>query len=416
MATGVSFVARPPELPKEAGRVRDDASGERMPFERQPAAASWEPPSRGDIGLQDPMSLFPAEDEPTSGGDDMHEVAREMRGTCARMEELVGRAQTTLQRIEQLAAQTTAQLQLVAAHRPWSVNAAASRWHRRLSTWSKRARIELTREVAHARMLSGKAWQWPLESAGVARDARSASGCAWRASSSALLVARPIARLFASARTRIVWTSVVAMERAADDVAASATFAHRRTVKSIVLRIRYSWPIPADITAASGSALALMTGVIGLSVFRNTTSLSRPPQVASKRPAITLLAPLPIRFVPDDGAGAGDVPYSAGAGRRGCDRTAARGSARAHHDESRESVGPRFVGTLAIESDPIGAAVDQSGARRLHSARAAESACRLARDLGREPGLRALVGGRARPGRQEDASPWSRCTRHPVVD
>src|SRR5215831_9527887 len=104
-----------------------------MPFERQPAAASWEPPPAEGAGSPDPMSFFPTEgavDESRAGWES---IAQQLNGTCERIEELVARAQATLQRIEQLAAQTTAQLKLVAEYRPLPGSRVA---------WSHRARQE----------------------------------------------------------------------------------------------------------------------------------------------------------------------------------------------------------------------------------------------------------------------------------
>lgn len=306
------------------------------------------------------MSFFPAEDGPEPRADDMNAIASDMRGTVARMEELVWRAQNTLQRIEQLAAQTTAQLQLVGSYRPSSFNETADRWHQRLIAWRQRARREFVRERAHARTVAGKAWVSFLEMTARARRtlriwffvARIKFG---------RLIGRPMRRLLAYVRARTVWTSVVVMERA--QMLSQRTREMRMPrpsyrlgpAESIVLRIRYSWPVPSDITAACGSALALMGSVVGLSVVRNSTSLSRPPQIAVKSPAISIPAPLPLSFLPPTVTAPALLSKPAPAPVPVTPAPVALPvlvSARPV-----QSVGPRFVGTLAIESDPIGAAV-----------------------------------------------------------
>jgi len=319
------------------------------------------------------MSFFPTEDGPEANPEDMHEIAREMRGTCARMEELVLRAQTTLQRIEQLAAQTTAQLQLVTSQRPLTFNEKADRWHLQLNAWARRARVEAERESTHARFVLSKAWaKFLMTTARMRRTFR-----IWLyvvRIKFGRLIGRPLARFFVQLRARAVWTSAVVMERAyllarrtrevrlpqlerPELAVADRPKATRlRTAESIVLRIKYSWPVPSDITAACGSALALMTSVVGFSVVRSTTNLSRAPQVAAKNPAISLLAPIPLSLtpaiVPTPGLTRSPIAVPVAPPAPVPVALPVLAAARPV-----QSVGPKFVGSLTIESDPIGAVV-----------------------------------------------------------
>jgi len=178
-------------------------------------------------------------------------------------------------------------------------------------------------------------------------------------------VVRPMARLFASIRAGLVRTLLAATERlqltaerARERRVAGTWHAHSRFTKSIVLRIKYHWPIPSDITAACGSALALMASVVGFSVIRSTTTMPRAPQIAVRRPALAIPGPIPI------GLRLLLVPPPSENRHRPIALSPATFTASLTPvalpilptARPMGSMG-HFLGTLAVESDPVGAVV-----------------------------------------------------------
>jgi len=309
------------------------------------------------------MSFFPAENESTTDSPDLNELAHEMRAMYARMEQLVWRAEATLQRIEEISARTTAQVELVGSHNADSSSAAADPWHQRMSARTARVRLKARREAAHARVILARAWaSFRVGSVRTAHTLR-----IWLAISRmkfGRFVVRPMARLCASIRARVVWAFMamprrmqMMLQRARKGPTSDPTQARPHTAESIVLRVKYSWPIPSDITAACGSALALMTLVVGFSVFRNTTTLSRSPQITPSNMTLSVPAPIPIGLTPFvRSAGMSRIPISAPVTPVATSSFPVAVPVLAT-TRPMESLGQRFVGSLAIDSDPIGAAV-----------------------------------------------------------